>query len=201
MFNNNKVLMTGHIVSDLQYSHEVMGEKFYLTKIEIARLSDNKDCIPMVVSDRLINVEEDLIGQLVNIIGQFRSHRNNNKLELFVFVQKLAFMDESTENKDENKISLDGYLCQSSKYRVTPLGREIADALLAVNRSYGKSDYIPCILWGRNAHFISELDIGSHIKIKGRIQSREYVKKINENESETRTAYEVSAAEVFTLED
>lgn len=200
---SNSVSVTGYIASDLEFNHEVYGEKFYSTKIATARLSSYEDCIPLIISERLINIEEDLKGKSVHVIGRFSSRNIHNGLkhthELFLFAKEIEFVDEGC--KHENKISLEGYLCKSPVYRKTPLGREIADALLAVNRAYGKSDYIPCIFWGRDAHFISELDIGSHIKIKGRIQSREYVKKINENESETRTAYEVSATEVYTLED
>lgn len=202
LLKNNNVLMMGKIVSDLQFSHEICGEKFYLTKIEAARASGNKDCIPLMISERLINVK-DLSGKLVNVTGQFRSHNfhdgSKSKLELFVFAKEIEVLDEL--KKSENKICLEGHICKGPKYRLSPLGREITDIVLAVNRNNGKSDYIPCICWERNARFVSKLDIGSHIKITGRVQSRDYQKKINENESETRTAYEVSITTIYTLED
>lgn len=204
LLENNNVLMMGKIVSDLQFSHEICGEKFYLTKIETTRSSGNKDCIPLMISERLINVN-DLIGKLVNVTGQFRSHNfhdgSKSKLELFVFAKEIEVLDEL--KKSENKICLEGYICKGPKYRLSPLGREITDIVLAVNRINKKSDYIPCIFWERNARFVSTLDIGSHIKITGRVQSREYRKKINENENEveTRTAYEVSATAIYILED
>lgn len=205
LFENNQVSMMGEIVSEFQFSHEVFGEGFYMVDIAVNRLSNYADYIPLMVSERLINTEEDYTGQLIHVVGQFRSYNRHeekkNRLVLSVFVRELEFLDEIDENEKTNQIFLDGYICKNPIYRKTPLGREIADVLLAVNRSYGKSDYIPCICWGRNARFASGFEVGSHIQILGRIQSREYVKRLNEEETEHRIAYEVSVSKVDLLED
>ena len=193
----------GEIVSGFQYSHEVFGEGFYMVEIAVSRLSNYADYIPLMISERLIDTEQDYTGQLVAVTGQFRSYNRHeekkNRLVLSVFVRELEFLDAIDENEKTNQIFLDGYICKEPIYRKTPLGREIADVLLAVNRSYGKSDYIPCICWGRNARFASGFEVGSHIQLYGRIQSREYVKKINEEEAERRIAYEVSVSKVDLL--
>lgn len=200
LFENNQVSMMGEIVSDFQYSHEVFGEGFYMVEIAVNRLSNYADYIPLMISERLIDTEQDYTGQLIHVMGQFRSYNRHeekkNRLVLSVFVRELEFLDEIDEDEKTNQIFLDGYICKEPIYRKTPLGREIADVLLAVNRSYGKSDYIPCICWGRNARFASGFEVGSHIQMFGRIQSREYVKKINEEETERRIAYEVSVSKV-----
>ncbi len=205
LFENNQVSMMGEIVSEFQFSHEVFGEGFYMVDIAVNRLSNYADYIPLMVSERLVNTEEDYMGQLIRVTGQFRSYNRHeekkNRLVLSVFVRELEFLDEIDENEKTNQIFLDGYICKEPIYRKTPLGREIADVLLAVNRSYGKSDYIPCICWGRNARFASGFEVGSHIQILGRIQSREYVKRINEEEAERRVAYEVSVSKVDLLEN
>jgi primosomal replication protein N len=158
-----------------------------------------------MVSERLVNTEEDYTGQIIHVTGQFRSYNRHeekkNRLVLSVFVRELEFLDEVGEDEKTNQIFLDGYICKEPIYRKTPLGREIADVLLAVNRSYGKSDYIPCICWGRNARFASGFEVGSHIQILGRIQSREYVKRIGEEETQRRIAYEVSVSKIDLLEN
>jgi len=196
MFENNQVSMIGEIVSDFRYSHEVYGEGFYMVEIAVNRLSSNADFIPLMISERLIDTERDYMGQIVRVTGQFRSYNRHeerkNRLVLSVFVRELEFLDEIEDGENTNLICLEGFICKEPVYRKTPLGREIADVLLAVNRSYGKSDYIPCICWGRNARFASGFEVGSHIYLEGRIQSREYVKKISEEETERRVAYEVS---------
>ena len=199
MFENNQVTIIGEIVSDFQYSHEVYGEGFYMVEVSVRRLSDFVDYIPVMVSERLIDVDGDYLGQEVYISGQFRSFNRHeekkNRLVLSVFARDLEIIGEE-EEEPENQIFLDGYICKDSIYRKTPLGREIADLLIAVNRSYGNSDYIACICWGRNARFACGFEVGSHVQIWGRIQSRDYVKKINENQAEQRTAYEVSVSKI-----
>ena len=204
LFENNQVTMMGEIVSEFQFSHEVFGEGFYMVELAVNRLSNYSDYIPLMISERLIDTEQDYTGQLIRVTGQFRSYNRHeekkNRLVLSVFVRKLEFLDEIDENEKTNQIFLDGYICKEPIYRKTPLGREIADVLLAVNRSYGKSDYIPCICWGRNARFASGFTVGSHIQIVGRVQSREYVKRISEEEVEHRIAYEVSVSKVDLLE-
>ena len=200
LFENNQVSMMGEIVSEFRYSHEVFGEGFYMVDIAVNRLSNYADYIPLMISERLIDTEQDYIGQLIHVTGQFRSYNRHeekkNRLVLSVFVRELEFLDEIDEDEKTNQIFLDGYICKEPIYRKTPLGREIADVLLAVNRSYGKYDYIPCICWGRNARFAAGFEVGSHIQMYGRIQSREYVKKISETETERRVAYEVSVSKV-----
>ena len=205
LFENNQVTMMGEIVSAFQFSHEVFGEGFYMVELAVSRLSNYSDYIPLMVSERLIDTEQDYTGQFIRISGQFRSYNRHeekkNRLVLSVFVRELEFLDEIDENEKTNQIFLDGYICKEPIYRKTPLGREIADVLLAVNRSYGMSDYIPCICWGRNARFASGFTVGCHIQIVGRVQSREYVKRISEEEVEHRVAYEVSVSKVDLLED
>ena len=205
LFENNQVSMMGEIVSEFQFSHEVFGEGFYMVELAVNRLSNYSDYIPLMISERLIDTEQDYTGQLIRVSGQFRSYNRHeekkNRLVLSVFVRELEFLDEIDENEKTNQIFLDGYICKEPIYRKTPLGREIADVLLVVNRSYGKSDYIPCICWGRNARFASGFTVGSHIQIVGRVQSREYVKRIDEENVEHRVAYEVSVSKVDLLEN
>ncbi len=204
IIENNQVSIVGEIVSDFRFSHEVYGEGFYMVDVSVSRLSNFVDYIPVMVSERLIDVTKDYEGQYVYINGQFRSFNRHeerkNRLVLSVFAREVELMDGMTDEDACNQIFLDGYICKESIYRKTPLGREIADLLVAVNRSYGKSDYIPCICWGRNARFASGFVVGTHVQIWGRIQSREYVKKISETEVEQRTAYEVSVSKIEFLE-
>ena len=155
VIENNQVVIMGEIVSDFVFSHEIFGEGFYMVDVNVPRLSDSNDIIPLMVSERLINVEDDYKGLSIMVQGQFRSYNRHeerkNRLVLSVFAREIEFVDETPESSKTNQIYLDGYICKEPIYRKTPLGREIADLLLAVNRPYGKSDYIPCIVWGRNA--------------------------------------------------
>ena len=205
ILENNQVSIVGEIISDFQYSHEVYGEGFYMVEVAVSRLSNFSDYIPLMISERLIDTSQSYIGQKVYVTGQFRSYNRHeelkNRLVLSVFVREIEFIEEETEEMKSNQILLDGYICKDPIYRKTPLGREIADLLVAVNRSYGKSDYIPCICWGRNARFAARFEVGVHVQIWGRIQSREYVKKISELETEKRVAYEVSVSKVDFLEE
>jgi len=204
IFENNQVTITGEIITDFRYSHEVFGEGFYMVDISVNRLSNFSDHIPLMVSERLIDTEQSYIGQYITVNGQFRSYNRHeekkNRLVLSVFVRELDFVDEIPDGEKSNQIFLDGYICKDPIYRKTPLGREIADLLIAVNRSYGKSDYIPCICWGRNARYASGFEIGGHVQVNGRIQSREYVKKVAENETEKRIAYEISVNKIEYVE-
>lgn len=205
IFENNQVTITGEIISDFQYSHEVFGEGFYMVEVSVNRLSNFADVIPMMISERLIDTQCSYIGQYIRVDGQFRSYNRHeerkNKLVLSVFAREIDFVDEIGENTKSNQIYLDGYICKEPVYRKTPLGREIADLLLAVNRPYGKSDYIPCICWGRNARYASNFEVGARCAVWGRIQSREYMKKISEEELEKRIAYEVSVSKLELMED
>lgn len=204
LFENNQVTMIGEIVSEFEFSHEVYGEGFYLVDISVSRLSDSVDYIPLMVPERLVDVTQSYIGETISVSGQFRSYNRHeekkNRLILSVFVRELEFVDEIEDDIKSNQIYLDGYICKEPIYRKTPLGREIADLLVAVNRSYGKSDYIPCICWGRNARYASSFEVGSHVEVYGRIQSREYIKKIGEEQTEKRVAYEVSVNKIEFLE-
>ena len=200
VIENNQVIIMGKIVSDFEFSHEIFGEGFYMVDVEVARLSDSYDIIPLMVSERLLDVEEDYKGAYVCVSGQFRSYNRHeerkNRLILSVFAREIEFVEELEESSKTNQIYLDGYICKEPIYRKTPLGREIADLLLAVNRPYGKSDYIPCICWGRNARYASGFEVGEHVQLLGRIQSREYVKRISDTETEKRVAYEVSVSKL-----
>lgn len=206
---NNLVTVAGEIISNFVYSHEIFGESFYTVYIKSNRLTEgNYDTIPVTVSERLIDVTENLTGCFVSIEGQFRSYNHRStqektKLVLSVFARKIEFLDDLCMVSSEmaNSIQLIGYICKKPIYRKTPLGREITDLLIAVNRPYGKSDYIPCITWGRNARYADTFEIGQKIEVYGRIQSRQYMKKINENECEQRTAYEVSVSKILTIEE
>ena len=190
----------GKVASSFIFSHQVFGEGFYLVDILVKRLSDSEDRIPLMVSERLVDVSQDYEGEYIMVQGQFRSYNRHeekrNRLVLSVFVRELSFVEEADDSIKTNQIFLDGYICKPPVYRKTPLGREIADLLLAVNRPYGKSDYIPCICWGRNARYASAFEVGGHVLLWGRIQSREYIKKLGENETEKRTAYEVSVSKL-----
>ena len=197
VIENNQVSIIGTIVGAFSFSHEVFGEGFYIVDVEVARLSDSADIIPLMVSERLLDVNGDYKGMYIMVNGQFRSYNRHeerkNKLVLSVFAREIDFVDEIGENTKSNQIYLDGYICKEPVYRKTPLGREIADLLLAVNRPYGKSDYIPCICWGRNARYASNFEVGARCAVWGRIQSREYMKDA-ETGREVKTVYEISVS-------
>ena len=196
MENNNQVTLSGCIASDFIFSHEVLGEKFYTAFIAVARGSGTVDMLPALFSERIIDTTGSYINEPISITGSFRSYNqhgeNKTRLLLYVFVDDYEW--NSIENN--NTAVLEGFICKKPVYRKTPLGREITDVLLAVNRPFGKSDYIPCICWGRSARYADSLEIGAHIKASGRIQSREYSKRVGEDEIK-KTAYELS---VNTLE-
>ncbi|MBQ7901692.1 MAG: single-stranded DNA-binding protein [Clostridia bacterium] len=198
--NNNEVQLCGTVESELSYSHEVYGEGFYQFFLNVPRLSDISDKINITVSERLLQDININIGETVCVNGQFRSYNNysdnGNRLILTVFARDIVSGGEVDSSKNPNHIFLNGFLCKKPVYRTTPFGREITDILIAVNRAYNKSDYIPCIAWGRNARFSSGLEVGENVKIWGRIQSREYQKKIDEDNIITKTAYEISISKM-----
>lgn len=200
---NNKVSLIGTLVSNYKFSHEVFGEGFYTVKLQTQRTSGAFDVLELTLSERLADISIDPTGTKVRIDGQFRSFNkheaNVNHLVLQVFVSEIE--EAECDVEDIDTIELNGYICKAPSYRKTPLGREIADVLIAVNRPYGKSDYIPCICWGRNARYAGSLDIGTHINIRGRIQSREYFKRKPDGEREEtpRVAYEVSASYIHQI--
>ncbi len=194
---NNCLTLTGKIISDKTVSHEIYGETFYIFNLEVPRLSGNEDIIPITISERLLTNFDLTIGKEVVIEGQFRSYNSytneKNKLILTVFAKDIVeYKEEENVENVSNEVILNGYICKKPIYRKTPFGREISDILLAVNRAYNKSDYIPCIAWGRNARFCENMEVGTEVRIIGRVQSRTYEKKFEDGTSETRVAYEVS---------
>lgn len=197
---NNQAIANGEIVSGFEFSYETFGEGFYIVYLSSKRKSGAADIIPVMVSNRLVPTDENWTGNFVTVSGQFRSYNKHENGRSRLALSLFALSFDIEEETGKNNIFLDGYICKEPIYRNTPLGREIADLLIAVNRSYGKSDYIPCICWGRNARFASGFTVGSHVQIWGRIQSREYQKKKSETEHETRTAYEVSVSKINIME-
>ncbi len=199
---NNKVYICGEIVSEATFSHEVYGEGFYELFVKVMRLSGQADILPVTVSERLIKGGELKVGSLISAAGQFRSYNKleggRSRLMLTVFVRELV---EAAPDRNPNSVVLSGYICKPPVYRTTPFNREIADLLLAVNRAYNKSDYIPCIAWGRNARFVQNLKVGDRVALSGRIQSREYQKRLSDAETVTMTAYEVSVSKLAAFDD
>ena len=200
--SNNKVYILGEVLSKAVFSHEVYGEGFYEMNVSVKRLSGQSDILPVTISERLMESKKLEIGSKICAIGQFRSYNKlvdgKSRLMLTVFVRELC--DEEYP-QNPNTIALSGYICKPPVYRTTPFSREIADLLIAVNRAYNKSDYIPCIAWGRNARFVKNLAVGEKIALTGRIQSREYTKKINETDSKVMTAYEVSVSRLAAYDN
>lgn len=206
MLENNKVLLIGKVVSETKFSHKVYGEGFYTFDLEVPRLSESADILPVTISERLLpSIGGNIQGKVLEIEGQFRSYNQyeegKNRLILTIFIFEVKEVGLSELSKNKNEIYLNGFVCKTPIYRTTPFGREITDLLLAVNRSYHKSDYIPCITWGRNARFAQNLVTGDHIQINGRIQSRTYQKKLETGEVEIKTAYEVSISKMEQVDD
>ncbi len=199
----NKVYVEGKVISPIEFSHQMYGEGFYILKIEVPRLSDAVDILPVTVSERLISIMDIKVGDLVSVVGQLRSYNKivdgNNRLILTIFARDINPIEEIS--KTPNQMFIDGFICKSPVYRTTPFGREITDILVAANRPYNKSDYIPVIAWGRNARFSSKLEIGSRIRIWGRVQSRAYEKKVSEEVVLSRVAYEVSITKMESVQD
>ena len=195
LMNNNKVYLSGTVSSEPVLSHETFGELFYEIKLSVPRLSEHVDLLPVTVSEKLLKHFE--LGKHVSLRGQLRSYNNieeeKSKLNLGVFAREIV---EDEDIANPNVIEITGFVCKPPIFRTTPFKREICDVLIAVNRAYNKSDYLPCIAWGRNARFIKDAQIGSKIEIVGRIQSREYQKKLDSGDVETRTAYEISVSHV-----
>lgn len=198
--NNNRVMLTGKVASTPQFSHETFGEGFYELKLSVPRLSDKEDIIPVIVSEKLLTDNKFAVGNTVRVKGQFRSYNQNDgeksKLILSVFVREIV--ENTQEELNPNIIEITGYICKPPIYRTTPFKREICDILVAVNRAYNKSDYLPCIAWGRNARFIKNIQIGSKLFIVGRIQSRDYQKRLEDGTIQNKVAYEISIARIQT---
>ena len=217
---NNYLVLVGKITSDKKFSHEIYGESFYVFNLEVPRLSQTSDIIPITISERLLINFDLSIGKKVEIEGQFRSYNTyenqRSRLVLTVFAKEIREKEAEVEQeitegeegttkpiKVSNEVVLIGYICKKPIYRKTPFGREISDILLAVNRAYNKSDYIPCIAWGRTARFCENLAVGTELRVIGRVQSREYEKKYEDGTVEKRIAYEVSVSnlEINNKED
>ena len=207
---NNQLVLVGKVTKEKTFSHEIYGEKFYIFDLSVPRLSGNADIIPITISERLLLEDELTVGKNVIIEGQFRSYNSyeneRNRLVLTVFAKEIKFAEDQEEFKPSkenvsNEVTLDGYICKKPIYRKTPFGREIADILLAVNRAYNKSDYIPCIAWGRNARFCENVPVGTEVRVIGRVQSRQYEKKYEDGTSEVKVAYEVSIASLEVIDE
>lgn len=204
---NNYLILVGKITSDKRFSHEIYGESFYIFDLEVPRLSGTSDIIPITISERLITNFDLSIGKEVEIEGQFRSYNSyeneRSRLVLTVFAKEIKEKQENEElisDKVSNEVVLIGYVCKKPIYRQTPFGREISDILLAINRAYNKSDYIPCIAWGRNARFCENMEVGTEVKVVGRIQSRMYEKKYEDGRVEQKVAYEVSVGSLEIID-
>lgn len=199
----NEVIVSGQIASGYVFSHEIYGEKFYMFDLAVNRMSGAVDVIPVMISERITDVTRNAIDDFVIIEGQYRSYNKRvgerSKLVLYVFAAEIKPTESFELNF--NYIGLEGTICKPVIYRKTPLGREVADILVAVNRPYGKFDYIPCIAWGRTAHFADTLKVGQKIKLEGRVQSRTYQKKHEDGTVEDRLAYEVSTIKLMLLEE
>ena len=204
LMENNKVLLLGKVVSLPVVSHEVYGEKFYELKLEVKRLSQSFDVLPVIFSERLMLADKIEEGAYLELSGQYRSYNNPNegksKLVLMVFAREIKILEEG-EPENRNEICLEGFVCKKPNYRQTPFGREISDLLIAVNRAYNKSDYIPCIAWGRNAKYCETFEVGEKIRVYGRVQSREYDKKLENGDVIKKVAYEISVAKLEKIEN
>lgn len=201
LFENNYAEVTGEVTSEFEYDHEILGQRFYKFYVMSKRLSGNTDIIPVILSEKLIKNEQSIIGEKVKIVGQYRSHNSHQFGESHLVLYLLACEFEILDKEDANDIYVHGYICKRPIYRITPYGRKISDVLIASNRHYGKSDYIPCICWGRNARRISNYDVGTEVIIRGRIQSREYTKHMEDGAWKIRTAYEVSVNKIEVVSE
>ena len=200
--NNNKVYITGEVVSQIVFSHEIYGERFYEFNLKVDRLSSSYDIIPVTITERLLTENSINLGSKFSAIGQFRSYNKldegKSKLMLTVYIKEILPYNEL---ENPNYIEITGFVCKEPIFRVTPFKREITDVLLAVNRSYNKSDYLPCIAWGKNARLIKNFVVGDKVQVIGRIQSREYQKKLDDGTVVTKTAYEVSLSKIVLYND
>lgn len=206
--NNSSIQLLGGVITNPEFSHEVFGERFYTFMLSSFRTSGKEDILPVQVSERLVNLKDIVVGTIVSVCGTIRTYNKkneqNNKTHLIIYVFADTIEIQPENSTDCNEVSLVGYLCKEPVYRKTPLGREICDTMIAVNRPYGKSDYIPCICWGRNAGWANTLEVGTQLKIQGRLQSRAYQKKTGENADGTpifteRVAYELSVGRLEVL--
>lgn len=198
---DNYVYIAGRMKTEAEYSHTVYGEGFYTFFMEIERLSGKTDIVPVTVSERILGFSPVYKDEFFAVEGQLRSYNrkiegDKTRLMITVFVKNIYHAEEIDTMRNTNEIKIEGFICKPPVYRVTPLGREITDILVAVNRAFGKSDYIPCIAWGRNAKYAGEYITGDKVLINGRLQSRIYEKHLEDGTTEERTAYEVSVCAI-----
>ncbi len=191
----NRGILVGTVAGEPTFSHENHGEDYYRLTLQVSRLSGVEDILHVIVSRTLLEECPAADGDQVEVTGEVRSYNNRSgqgsKLQIFLFAHQLALTGELPRND----VQLTGALCRPPVYRRTPMGREICDLLLAVNRRYGQSDYLPCIAWGSLARQCREMEVGDRISFSGRLQSRNYVKVIDGTE-EKRTAFEISIMEM-----
>ena len=202
---DNNITVFGLVAEEPVFNHEVFGEKFFKMMVSVNIVSRTVDTLPVLISERIADMKELKTGACVMITGRIKSYNEHigekSKLILAIFTEIIEIYENEVELPFNNDVVLRGFICKEPNYRVTPLGREITDVLIAVNRAYGKSDYIPCIVWGRTAKFVGHLPVGTHIEMTGRFQSRPYTKKISEDEIENRVAYEVSVSKIEVIEE
>ena len=202
---DNNITVFGLVAEEPVFNHEAFGEKFFKMMVSVNRVSGTVDTLPVLISERIADMKKLKTGACVMITGRIKSYNEHigekSKLILAIFTEIIEIYENEVELPFNNDVVLRGFICKEPNYRVTPLGREITDVLIAVNRAYGKSDYIPCIVWGRTAKFVGHLPVGTHIEMTGRFQSRPYTKKISEDEIENRVAYEVSVSKIEVIEE
>lgn len=203
---NNSINLIGQVVSGFTFSHEVHGEGFYNIRLAIQRLSGEIDLLPVLISDRLLDVSRNYSGQVIQVLGQYRSRNvckgSKRGLCLYAFAREIFFIrPDLVDARKSNTIVLKGFVCKEPVYRETPRGREVTDLLIAVNRPYENSDYIPCITWGRNARYAADLLVSTAIEVAGRIQSRQYQKRLEDGTAEIRVAYEVSVSQISLIQE
>ena len=199
---NNIITLTGTVETEAIYSHSVLDEKFYTFMLRVPRLSQNDDILPVTIAEHQLDSMLIQEGNKIKVKGQLRSYNKYTSLKtrliLTVFAKGIApAYEDDTENP--NEIFINGFICKAPIYRRTPFGREITDLIVAVNRAFNRSDYIPAIAWGKNAVFSENLEVGSNVMLWGRLQSRNYNKRISEDETEQRTAYELSITKIEKL--
>ena len=206
LLENNKIYIAGSIASSPVFNHQIYGESFYNIVVEVQRLSKQTDMVPVLISSHLLDIDLLKPDTLIEINGQVRSYNNLDKNEkkrlvVNVFAREARILQTLEGIESYNDAFFDSFICKEPNFRITPFGREICDLLIAVNRAYKKSDYIPCICWGRNARYCENMKVGTRLKIWGRFQSREYEKKDHYGNIVTKTAYEVSVIKLEKVEE
>lgn len=189
----NHIRLCGTMDTPPVFSHENHGRRFYGFFLSVERLSGTLDRLRVLVDLELLNEADCAWGERVAVTGQVRSFNQITETGRHLVISVYAESLELTDEAPDDQVTLTGTLCRDPVYRRTPLGREICDGMLAVNRTYRRTDYLPCIFWGRTARQIAGLTTGARITLTGRLQSREYTKVLPDGETETRTAYEISA--------